>query len=128
MSGPDRVVIPSNDLIDALEKTLTKYGVKKAGFEEVVRQCLDVYMDWSGDEEQIALLPYFNRIDIPALAGDDYQEVYQAVQHAVHTFAREIFVRLMRYGFFPKCQTRPNMDYAFERFLGQDIVLFHFNF
>jgi hypothetical protein len=129
MNAPHKVLLPARNLVTALKQALDKYGVPEASFAEVVTQCLDVYMDWNGEEEQIALLPYFNRIEVPALRTDDFQNVYDSVQHAVHTFAREIYLLLMRHGFFPRTHARPNMNYAFEQFVvGGDIVLFHFNF
>lgn len=128
MDNLQRVIFPARDLINELKEKLDQYQVPPASFEEIVRQCLDVYMEWNGDEEQIALLPRFNRIEVPALFGDAYQDVYQGVSHATHTFAHQVYARLMHYGFFPKHQ-RPNINYAFERFvLGGDIVLFQFPF
>jgi hypothetical protein len=127
MTNPQKVVLPASDLVKTLREQLTIFGVPPASFAEVVTQCLDVYMDWNGDEDQIALLPYFNRIVIPAMTGEQYQDVYDSTQYLVQTFAKQIFARLMHFGFFPKTHTQPNMDYGFERFAGQDIVLFHFN-
>jgi hypothetical protein len=125
----ERVILPAKDLINELREKLAPYQVPGASFEEIVRQCLDVYMEWNGEEEQIAMLPYFNRIEVPALFGDQYQNVYESVSHAVQNFAQQVYLRLMRYGFFPKTNIRPNMDFTFERFvLGGDIVLSYFPF
>lgn len=130
METGDRVILPAKDLIIELKQQLDQYRVPDASFEEIVRQCLDVYMEWNGEEEQIAMLPYFNRIEVPALFGEQYQQVYDSISHHVHNFAQQVYLRLMRYGFFPKTDTRrPNMDFTFERFvLGGEIVLCYFPF
>jgi hypothetical protein len=125
---PTMIIVPANDLVDTLRSALATYRIEERYMEEVVRQCLDIYLDWKGDDEAIFALPYFNRIVVPAMQGVDYQDVYDSVQHHVQTFARDIFTRLHRLGVFPKSQTPLNIDYAFERFVGRDIALFHFNY
>lgn len=121
------VIVPVGDLIIALRSSLANFNIQPAGFEEMVRQCFDVFMDWRGDEEQIYTLPFFNRIAIPAMTGDQYQDVYDTVSHYVHEFAKALFSRLMVHGFFPKSHSG-NMEYAFRRFVDNDVMLEYFQF
>jgi hypothetical protein len=121
------IIIPVGDLVSDLRSKLATFDIKPAGFEEIVRQCFDIYMDWSGDEEHVRLVPFFNRIEIPAMTGDQYQRVYDAVQYHVHVFAKALFSRLMEHGFFPKSHSG-NMDYAFAQFVDNDVMLQYFNF
>jgi hypothetical protein len=123
----NNIIVPVSDILIDLRNKLANFNIEPAGFEEIVRQCFDVYMDWKGDEEHVAMLPFFNRIAIPALYGDQYQHVYDTVQHAVHVFAQALFVRLMEHGFFPKSHSG-NMDYAFRCFVDNDVMLQHFQF
>lgn len=121
-----RIVIPVADLVAQYRQDLTGLSITPFGFEELVRQCTDVFMDWAGDESQLAELPQIHRIEIPELRGDDYQAVYEKVTSATQTFACELFGRLTQAGVFLNKDTYVNVNYAFDRFLGNDIVLFHF--
>jgi hypothetical protein len=124
----ENVIIPVSDLITELRSKLADFGISPAGFEEIVRQCFDIYMDWRGDDEHVRLVPFFNRIVIPAMTGEQHQTVYDAVQYHVHVFAKALFSRLMEHGFFPKSHTTMNMDYAFSQFVDNDVMLQHFAF
>ncbi len=117
------VIVPVRDLLTELKDKLVTFTISPAGFEEIVRQCFDVYMEWNGDDDQVMALPYFNRIEIPAIRGPQYQSVYETVQYAVHAFARELFQRLLAHGFFPKSHALQNLDFAFERFIDNDVML-----
>ncbi|SAK59561.1 hypothetical protein AWB81_01862 [Caballeronia arationis] len=121
-----RMVIPVADLITQYRRDLTGLTITPFGFEELVRQCIDIYMGWEGDESQLAELPQIHRIEIPELRGEDYQAVYEKVTRATQTFACELFGRLSQAGVFLNRNTFGNINYAFDRFLGNDIVLFHF--
>jgi hypothetical protein len=126
--APRYIVVPTHDLIGELKQALIKYTISDAGFEEIVRQCLDVYLDWKGNDEEIFSLPYFNRIEIPELRKADHHNVRETIQHAVHTFARSMHSRFTQKGVFPKSHTPTDLSYAFERFVGQDIALFYLEF
>lgn len=122
------VIVPTADLVIRLRDELSRFTIPAASFEEIVRQCFDIYMDWDGDEEQVRLVPFFNRIEIPAMKGDQYQMVYDTVQYHVHVFARALFTRLIEHGFFPKSHGLPNMHHAFVQFVDNDVMLQHFPF
>jgi hypothetical protein len=121
------IIVPVSDILTELRSSLASYSISPAAFEEIVRQCFDVYMDWKGEEEHIAMLPFFNRIAIPEMYGDKYQLVYETVQYSVQVFAQSLFSRLMEHGFFPKTHSG-NMDYAFRCFVDNDVMLQHFQF
>lgn len=127
MAPRSNVIVPVGDLISDLRNKLASFNIAPAGFEEIVRQCFDIYMDWSGDEEHVRLVPFFNRIEIPAMTGERYREVYDTVQYHVHAFAKVLFTRLMEHGFFPKSHSG-NMDYAFAQFVDNDVMLQYFQF
>jgi hypothetical protein len=123
-----RIVIPTADLIARFRAQLTGVTVTDAAFEELVRQCMDVYLEWQGDESAIAELPNLNRIDIPELGGENGEVVYEKVTAATSEFACELFGRLIDSGLFQDGNTHVNINYAFDQFLGRDIVLFHLAF
>lgn len=122
------VILPVADLIASLRAGLAKYTILAAGFEEIVRQCFDVYMEWKGNEEEVERLPFFNRIEIPELHGPAYENVYQSVQYHVHVFARGLFGRLMEHGLFPQNHAAMNMDFSFLQFVDNDVMLQYFAF
>jgi hypothetical protein len=128
MPPHQHVIVPVADLITGLRAGLAKYTISPAAFEEIVRQCFDVYMDWKGNEDVVLTLPFFNRIEIPELRGPDYEDVYQSVQYHVHVFARALFSRLMEHGLFPQSHMPTNMDFAFLQFVDNDVMLQYFPF
>jgi hypothetical protein len=117
------VILPASDLVTELKRKLATHLLTAAGFEEIIRQCFDVYMEWNGDDDQVMSLPYFNRIEIPTMSGAQYQVVYETVQHSIHVFARALFQRLVTHGFFPKSHRLPNLDFAFKQFVDNDVML-----
>ncbi|WP_144106666.1 hypothetical protein [Paraburkholderia sp. BCC1886] len=125
---PEKMVIPTRDLILQYRSRLAGLTLSPAAFEELVRQCLDMYIEWQGDETEFGDLPNLNPIEIPELRGEHRLDVYRQVVQATGEFAAALQQRLIETGLFLDGNMKSNIDYGFDRFIGNDILLFHFPF
>ncbi|MBB5409336.1 hypothetical protein HDG34_003277 [Paraburkholderia sp. HC6.4b] len=122
---PSRIVLPTADLIRAFRRQLRGVTLSDAGFEEIVRQVLDVFLDWDGDGQKLAALPDIHRLTLPELEEDPAHTIHIRLINATQSFAHQFFERLMTYGLFRAGNPLTDLDYGFDCFLGDDIVLFH---
>jgi hypothetical protein len=126
---PSRIVLPTGDLIRELRRQLRGVTLSDTGFEEIVRQVLDVFMEGGGDGRRcanpLAALPDIHRLTLPELEEDPAHTIHIRLINATQSFAHQFFERLKTYGLFRAGDPLIDLDYGFDCFLGDDIVLFH---
>jgi hypothetical protein len=128
---PSRIVLPTADLVKAFRRQLQGVNLSREGFEEIVRQVLDVFMQWEAEHDlqnfghRLAALPDIHRLTLPELEEDPTHTIHIRLINATQSFAHQFFERLKTRGLFPANAPMAALDYAFDCFLGDDIVLFH---
>lgn len=122
-------MLPTADLIRDFRHQLKDINLSKTGLEEIVRQVLDVFMEWEGDGQtratRLAALPDIHRLTLPELEEDPGHTIHIRLINATQSFAHQFFERLKTYGLFHAGDPLIDLDYGFDCFLGDDIVLFH---
>lgn len=118
---PARVIFDAWDALDNFKKAyerITNHPIHPLDLEEIVTQVLSAYLNNNLDDiEHLGQLPDFNRMREIDFSGD----AMLAVEQATTVLGFELAHRIQELGI----HYQGEFPYAFERFVGRDIVLMH---